>query len=103
MRKLRVTEVLVVQGNQSPQDAISIGTKCVSVTITCAPTSNNDVWVGWNENATSKNLLQQGDSKPYGGIEGYYLDDNKLYVSFDPTGSGGIALVSITNDTGEEC
>jgi hypothetical protein len=101
MKKLRINEVLRVQGNNSAQDAVDLGTNCVGVTVRCLQDSPANIYVGWNEQASPKNLLEPGDNVSYGNIEGCVLDGNRLYVGY--AGAGARVLISILNDTGEEC
>lgn len=101
MRKARITEMVVDQTNHTPSDAINIGKGVIGVTVTNPPNSGNNVFVGWNSPATPGNLVIVGNSKPYGNIDGFLLDDNKLYIGFDTSGSGGVALVTLFHDVGE--
>lgn len=101
LKKLRIHETLRVQGNDSPQDAVGLGDKCIGITIRCLQTSPAPIYVGWNEKASAKNVLQPGDSITYGNIEGTVLDDNDLYIGYG--GDNARALISILNDTGKTC
>lgn len=103
MNNGRITELLIVQGNHSAQDAISIGKRVLKITVRALPSSGNDVYVGLNQPAATSNLLEPGDSVTYHD-ERVYLDKNQLYIDFDTTGgaTAGRALVSIIFDTEEE-
>jgi hypothetical protein len=103
MKNGRITEFLIVQGAHSPGDAISIGTKVLKVTVRALPTSQNDVFVGMNQQASTSNILEPGDSVTYHD-ERVYLDKNSLYVSFDTAGGpiGGQALISIMFEGDDE-
>lgn len=96
-----INEQLIDQTNHSPEDGISLGTKILSVTIRCTSDSANNVWVGWNRPANNSNILQPSESVNYSD-DRVLLDNNTLYIQFDPTGTGGKALVSIITDTEEE-
>lgn len=100
MRKARLSVLVVDQSNHTPSDAISLGSGVIGFSVTNPPNSNNNVFVGLNGPATMGNLVIVGDSKPYGNYPGYLLDDNKLYIGFDPSGSGGVAVVVIAYDGG---
>lgn len=101
----KINEVAINQNNQAPnnQSAIELGDHVIGVTIRNSSASGNNLFVGWNQPANSGNLLQPGESVSYGNQETIYLDGNKLYLAFDSTGSGGVALVSIVTDTQTEC
>ena len=97
--KGRISETLVDQNNNQAQNGIIIPTDCLSVTITCNSNSGNNALVGWNEPATDKNLLQPGESIPYGDIRAR-LDGNKLYIGFQIGGTNGKVRITFLIDTG---
>lgn len=98
MNRAKIHEFLVDQGNHNPQANVEIGTKVLKVTVKAHPLSGSNVYVGINQKASDINLLTAGDSVTYHD-DRVYLDDTKLYIGFDPTGTGGIALVSIISET----
>jgi hypothetical protein len=97
----RINEVGIIQGNHSPGDAISLGRNVLKVTVKNMSDSGSNAFVGMNEDASNKNLLQPGESVTYHD-ERVYLDGNSLYVGFDDTTTGGKVLVSIIMDMKEE-
>ena len=88
-----VNEIALDQSNHTNSDAVSLGVNVLSVTVRCSSDSNNNVWVGWNKPANNTNILQPSESQD---IYDYRvcLDGNKLYVGFDPSGTGGRALIT---------
>ncbi|MGL6121684.1 MAG: hypothetical protein ACRC1W_01345 [Shewanella sp.] len=97
----RINEVGVIQANHSTSDAISLGRNVLKITVKNMSDSGSNAFVGLNEDASNKNLLQPGESVTYHD-ERVYLDGNSLYVGFDETTSGGKVLVSIIVDLKEE-
>lgn len=106
MKRARINEVLITQENHSPGNAIALDKNVVEVTIRCSTDSLTNVLVGWNGNASKANLLQPSESTSY-GRDGFYLDENVLYIDFDTdvAAAGGRALITIITDGGEieEC
>lgn len=100
-KKLRIHETLRVFNGNNKQDAVDIGDRCAGITVRCLQDSGGDIYVGWNEPASPKNILKPGDNITFGNIEGTVLDGNTLYVSYANANSR--ALVSIINYTGQEC
>lgn len=96
----RISEVLVDQNNNQSQNGIIIPNDCLSLSVTCTSDSGNNAFIGFNEPATDKNLLQPGESIPYGDIR-VTLDGNKLYVGFQPGGTNGKVRISYLIDQGE--
>lgn len=96
----RISEELVDQSNNQAQDGIIIPNGCLSVSITCTSDSGNNALVGWNEPASTKNLLQPGESIPYGDMR-VKLDGNKLYIGFAQGGTGGKVRISYLINTGK--
>jgi hypothetical protein len=96
----RISEDLISQENNQAQNGIVIPNDCLSLSVTCTSDSGNNAFIGFNEPATNKNLLQPGESIPYGDIR-VTLQGNKLYVGFDPTGTGGKVRISYLIDQGE--
>jgi hypothetical protein len=92
-----IFEIPIIQsGNPNQGDEpLGLGNRITKVFIRCASTSTGNVWVGWNGRATSANTLQPTESVGYEAQDGNYLDGNNLYIGFDPTLSGGQALVTI--------
>lgn len=99
-------EVGLSQANHDASDAISLGAEVLKVTVRAASDSGTNVWIGVNQQASDINLLQPGESVTY-VHEGYKITDKngrglRLYIGFDPSNTGGKALVSITYDTKKE-
>jgi hypothetical protein len=102
MKKIRINEVLIVQANHTPGDSVDLGSKCIGVTIRCLQDSPQNGYIGWNEPASPKNLLEPGDNVSYnvGDVQDAVLDGNLLYVGF--AGANARLIVSIMNIV-EEC
>jgi hypothetical protein len=98
--KGRISEVLISQENNQAQNGIVIPNDCLSLSITCTSDSTNTAIIGYNEPSSNKNLLQPGESIPYGDIR-VTLQGNKLYVGFSQSGTGGKVRISYLIDTGE--
>ena len=96
MNKARINEMVIVQGNHSDSDAIGLGTNVLQFTVKNLPDSGTNVFVGVNEPASNKNILQPGESVTYYD-ERCYLDDNALYIAFEQVtvGAPGRALVDL--------
>ncbi|HMG94348.1 MAG TPA: hypothetical protein VK589_30015 [Chryseolinea sp.] len=97
----RINEIGINQASHSPEDAIGIGQNVLKVTIKNAADSGTNAFVGVNDHASNKNLLQPGESVTYHD-ERVYLDENSYYLAFDPANQGGRVLVSIILDTKKE-
>lgn len=97
----RINELPVQQNAQRNQDAIGMPRFCVKCTIKNLLTSGATAYVSWNVSGSKANPLAPGESVTY-WHDGYYLDGNDLYVTFDANASDGIALVSFINDSLQE-
>ncbi len=98
----RINELVIIQANHSPGDSISLGKNVKKVTIRNQPSSGGTAYVAWNTSKSKINELAIGDSATY-TQEDIILDGNRLYILFDDTTAGGKVLVSIINDTKQDC
>ena len=97
----KCNQIVINQGNHSPENAIPLGKNVLSYTVYNLPQSGSNVNVGVNENAGPGFLLEPSDSYTHKTKDGYVSKD-VLYISFDDTTPGGIALIIVERDTGEE-
>lgn len=102
MNYSKCNQIIVNQGNHSPENAIPLGKRVLSYTVYCLPQSGSNAYVGVNENAGPGFLLEPSDSYTHKTKEGYYADD-VLYIDFDSTTTNGAVLVIVERDTGEVC
>lgn len=99
------TNVIAVNGaNHNSQNSISLGKQVLQYTIKCGITSLTNLWVGINQQANSGFILVPGESvtiADMGAGDRIYLDEDVLYLRFDPSGSvtGGVAQIIVLNDT----
>lgn len=98
MMNVHINEVAINQDAESfdPQDAIGLGEKVRAVVIRNAFNSTQNMRIGWNQPASTGNLLPPGSSVNY-EIVGATIDGNNLYIDFDGS-AGGKALVSIFSE-----
>lgn len=101
MKYSKLNQILINQGNHSAGNAIPLGNNVLSFTVKNLPQSGSNVYVGLNEDAGPGNVLEPDGSYTHVTKEGYYSDDT-LYLTFDETTTGGIALIVIDRDTNKE-
>lgn len=98
-KRIRITEQMISDG-----DMIVLPKTTVAVSITNMYNSTNDLLIGWNEDASSKNYLTQGDSRGYGPYnDGQYIGDQILRFKFQSIAAGttllginqGLLIISI--------
>lgn len=93
----------VVNHMISGQKILKLSGRVKSVAITCQDVSNNKLLIGWNENASTKDYLNPGESYSVTPDTGNYLDGNELRFAFDNANLGtNQALVKITYETEKE-
>lgn len=83
-RGIKILEI-AINGTPTPQSpkVIQLPNKTVSVSITNMINSGNDLWIGWDEDPSTKNFLQQGQSRPYGPFRtDDYMINNALKFAF---------------------
>lgn len=100
----RIQQVLVGADGVANGDFVwPIGNKVTGVRVECLADAVVNVWVGWNSDAQRKDVIIPGQAKNY-GIEGGYLDGNKLSINFDPDGGVGLkaALLTIWTELDQE-
>lgn len=89
---------------QSPK-VIELPNKTVSVAITNMVNSGNDLWIGWDEDPSTKDFLQQGQSRPYGPYRtDDYITNRTIKFAFNPANTGVInqALVVISYEADDD-
>ena len=101
MNYSKATQIIINQGNHSAGDSVPLGKKVLAYTVKCLPQSGSNLYVGLNEDAGPGFILEPSDSYTHKTKDGYYSKD-VLYLTFDESTTGGIALVVIDRDTGEE-
>jgi hypothetical protein len=100
MKNARTTQLGVNQGNHSAGDAIPLGKNVLSYTVKNPSASGANLWIGINEDASSVNLLQPGESMTIVIADTQLWD--QVYLDFDPTQTGGQALVIVSRNMGDD-
>lgn len=90
MAKRKVIKILEQQVT-AQGDIVTLPPNTVSVSITCMENSANNLLIGWDENASSKNYLSQGESRGYGPyLEGQYMGNRALRFAWLDVATGTV-------------